>query len=110
LTVDTVADASNKALERSLGDEEVGDLLVALDLSECNCARSPPLLLLHATFSRSSLLDSLLCLQAAAFPNLGGLSALLGHEVSLSVLGALGIRNLLTGDLLSGHLVKVVEL
>ena len=85
LTVDAITNAPNKALEWSLGQEKISDLLVPLDLSECNCARSPAHLLLHATLSRGSLLDGLLGLDsAAALANLGGFGTLLGHHACLS--------------------------
>ena len=85
LTVDAIANAPNKALEWSFGQEKISDLLVPLDLSKCNCARSPAHLLLHATLSRGSLLDGLLGLDsAAALANLGGFGTLLGHHACLS--------------------------
>ena len=104
LTVDAVANAPNETLEWSLSQKKIRDLLVPLDLSQCNCARSPAHLLLHATLSRGGLLDSLLGLDSAsALANLGGLGTLLGHHACLSR-GLGGRADLLAGDLLSGHL------
>ena len=65
LPVDAVTDGSDEPLEGRLRDQKLGGLLVSLDLSEGNCPGSPAHLLLHASLSRSSLLDGLLGLDGA---------------------------------------------
>ena len=73
-------DASNKSLEAGSRQKHISTLLVALDLSQSDCARLVTHLtfLFHATVGRGVLLDSLTSL-ADFLRHLGGLLGLRGN-------------------------------
>jgi hypothetical protein len=88
LPIDPIADSSHEPLERSLGKQEVGGLLVALDLAKSDSAWSPADLLLHAAFGRCCILHDILSLDRANGPTGGGLG--LGGEKLIHALKELG--------------------
>lgn len=90
LSVNTVADGSDEALEGSLGEHEGSGLLVSLNLSDGNGSGSESSLCFHATFGGGGLLLG---------NSLGGLGSSGNGGLGSSTTFVL----FLTGNLLSGH-------
>ena len=101
LSIDAVADGSDEPLERSLGEEEFGGLLVLLDLAEGDSTGAEPELFLHAALCRRGLLDNGLALASRSRRSLATLG--IGSDVLLAF-GGLSELGFLSGDLLSSNL------
>ncbi len=78
--IDTITDRSYEPLEGSFCKHEVCGLLILLNLSDSNCARTEPAFCLQTSLSRSRFL---LCLDLASFRSTCN-TGLTSHEWLLS--------------------------